>query len=189
MSDHVRYSLDAVQSQFTVHAFASGLAAVVAHNPKFAIRDFSGEARFIPDTLRDASIQVRIKAASLELMDEVSEYDRGEIDRVMFNEVLEASRFPEIVYTSTQIAATRLSENLYATTIAGKLTLHGVTNELDFSGQVVIGEDTLRGYGSFLVKQSKYDIAIASIAGGTLKMRDELKIAFFIIGKKEGVIK
>jgi|HubBroStandDraft_3_1064219.scaffolds.fasta_scaffold10977_5 polyisoprenoid-binding protein YceI len=186
MSDHVRYSLDAVQSQFTVHAFASGLAAVVAHNPKFAIRDFSGEAQFVPDTLRDASIQVRIKAASLELMDEVSEYDRGEIDRVMFNEVLEVSRFPEIVYTSTQISATRLSENLYATTIAGKLTLHGVTNELDFSGQVVIGEDTLRGYGSFPVKQSKYDIAIASIAGGTLKMRDELKIAFFIIAKKQG---
>ena len=186
MSDHVRYSLDAVQSQFTVHAFASGLAAVVAHNPKFAIRDFSGEAQFAPDTLRDASMRVRIKAESLELMDEVSEYDRGEIDRVMFNEVLGISRFPEIVYTSTQISAIRLSENLYATTIAGKLTLHGVTNELDFSGQVVIGEDTLRGYGSFPVKQSKYGIAIASIAGGTLKMRDELKIAFFIIAKKQG---
>ena len=122
MSDYVRYSMDAAQSQFTVHAFASGLAAVVAHNPKFAIRDFSGEARFVSDTLRDASIQVRIKATSLELMDEVSEYDRGEIDRVMFNEVLEVSRFPEIVYTSTQITATRLSENLYATTIAGKLS-------------------------------------------------------------------
>ena len=186
MTDYVRYSMDATQSQFTVHAFASGLAAVVAHNPKFAIRDFSGEARFISDTLRDASIQVRIKAASLELMDEVSEYDRGEIDRVMFNEVLEVSRFPEIVYTSTQISATRLSENLYATAIAGKLALHGVTNELDFSAQVVIGDDALRGYGSFSVKQSQYDIAIASIAGGTLKIRDELKIAFFIIAKKQG---
>ena len=61
--------------------------------------------RFIPETLRDASIRVRIKVASLELIDEVSEYDRGEIDRVMFNEVLEVSRFPEIVYTSTQISA------------------------------------------------------------------------------------
>jgi hypothetical protein len=48
MSDYVRYSMDAEQSQFTVHAFASGLAAVVAHNPKFTIRDFSGEAQFIP---------------------------------------------------------------------------------------------------------------------------------------------
>jgi polyisoprenoid-binding protein YceI len=184
MSDYARYSMDASQSQFTVHAFASGLAAVVAHNPKFAIRDFSGEAQFAPDTLRDASIQVRIKAASLELMDEVSEYDRGEIDRVMFNEVLEVSRFPEIVYSSTQISAARLSENLYATTIAGKLVLDGVTRELDFSAQV--GEDALRGYGSFSVKQSQYDVAIASIAGGTLKIRDELKIAFFIIAKKQG---
>ncbi len=186
MSDYVRYSMDPAQSQFTVHAFASGLAAVVAHNPKFAIREFRGEAQFVPDTLRDASIRMRIKASSLELMDEVSEYDRGEIDRVMFNEVLEVPRFPEIVYASTQISATRLSENLYATTIAGKLALHGVTNELDFSAQVVIGEDTLRSYGSFSVKQSQYDIAIASIAGGTLKIRDELKIAFFIIAKKQG---
>ncbi|MGB0000895.1 MAG: YceI family protein [Candidatus Acidiferrales bacterium] len=156
--------MDAAQSQFTVHAFASGLAAVVAHNPKFAIRDFSGEAQYILDTLRDASIRVKIKASSLELMDEVSEYDRGEIERVMFEEVLEVSRFPEIIYTSTQISATRLSENLYATTIAGKLALHGVTKELDFSAQVVIGEDAMRGYGSFSVKQSQYDIAIASIA-------------------------
>ncbi|MGA8304796.1 MAG: YceI family protein [Candidatus Acidiferrales bacterium] len=156
--------MDAAQSQFTVHAFASGLAAVVAHNPKFAIRDFSGEAQYILDTLRDASIRVKIKASSLELMDEVSEYDRGEIDRVMFEEVLEVSRFPEIIYTSKQISATRLSENLYATTIAGKLALHGVTKELDFSAQVVIGEDAMRGYGSFSVKQSQYDIAIASIA-------------------------
>jgi polyisoprenoid-binding protein YceI len=133
-------------------------------------------------------MRVRIKAASLDLMDEVGEYDRGEIGRVMFNEVLEVSRFPEIGYTSTQISASRLSENLYATTIAGKLTLHGVTNELGFFAQVVIGEDTLRGYGSFLVKQTEYAIPIASIAGGTLKMKDELKVAFFYRSEEARVI-
>jgi hypothetical protein len=51
---------------------------------------------------------------------------------------------------------------------------------------VVIGEDTLRGYGSFLVKQTEYAIPMASIAGGTLKMKDELKVAFFIVAKKQG---
>jgi polyisoprenoid-binding protein YceI len=186
MGDRVRYSMDASQSQFTVHAFASGLAAVVAHNPKFAIRDFKGEAQFTPDTLRDASLRMRIKTSSLELTDEVSEYDRGEIDRVMFQEVLEESRFPEIVYESSQITAARLSENLFAATISGNLTLHGVTNKLDFAAQVVIGDDTLRGYGNFHVKQTDYGITIASIAGGTLKMKDELKIAFFIVAKKQG---
>jgi polyisoprenoid-binding protein YceI len=162
---------------------------VVAHNPKFAIRTFEGDAQFIPGTLREASIRVRIKASSLELIDEVSEYDQGEINRVMFQEVLEVSRSPEIEYGSSQITATPLSENLYATTIAGNLTLHGVTNKLDFAAQVVAGTDTLRGYGNFLVKQSEYGIATASIAGGTLKMRDELKIAFFIVAKKTGVIR
>jgi polyisoprenoid-binding protein YceI len=186
MSDHVRYVMDASLSQFTVHAFASGLAAVLAHNPKFAIRVFEGDAQFIPGTLREASIRMRIKASSLELMDEVSEYDQGEINRVMFHEVLEVSRFPEIVYASSQITATRLSENLHGTAIAGNLTLHGVTNKLDFAAQVVISDDTLRGYGNFFVKQSEYGITTASIAGGTLKMRDELKIAFFIVAKKQG---
>ena len=50
-----RYSIDASASQFTVHAFTSGLAAIVAHSPKFAIRDFAGEAGFIPDTLPKGS--------------------------------------------------------------------------------------------------------------------------------------
>jgi polyisoprenoid-binding protein YceI len=186
MSAQICYQMDAKVSQFTVHAFASGLAAVVAHNPKFAIRDFSGDARFIPGTLGEAAIRVKIKSSSLELMDEVSEYDRREIARVTFDEVLEATRFPEIAYESTRITATQLGENLYAAAIMGNLALHGVTNRVDFTAQVVVGEDTLRGYGNFSIKQSEYGIVVASIAGGTLKMKDELKVAFFIVAKKQG---
>jgi len=36
------------------------------------------------------------------------------------------------------------------------------------------------------VNQSEYGITIASIAGGTLKMKDELKVAFFIVARKQG---
>jgi len=186
MSAHVHYAMDAALSQLTVHAFASGLASVVAHNPKFAIREFAGDAEFVPDPLREAAIRMRMKVSSLELMDEVSEYDRVEINRVMFEEVLQKSRFPEISFTSSEIAAQQMSENLYAATVSGDLTLHGVTSRLGFAAQVVIGEDTLRGYGSFVVKRGEYGIVTASVAGGTLKMKDELKIAFFIVAKKQG---
>ena len=186
MTATVRYQMDPKVCQLTVHAFASGLAAVVAHNPKFAVRDFSGDAKFEPGTLGDASIRINIKASSLELMDEVSEYDRGEIARVTFQEVLETSRFPEIRYESTHVTATQMGDNLFATNVVGNLALHGMTNQVSFTAQVVVGDDTLRGYGNFSVKQSEYGIAIASIAGGTLKMKDELKIAFFIVAKKQG---
>src|SRR5271156_3133439 len=178
--------MDAEVSQFTVHAFASGLASVVAHNPKFAIRDFTGEAQFAPGALAEASLHMKIKSSSLELLDEVSEYDRSEIQRVTFHEVLETNKFPQIVYESYQITTTQLGQNLYGATIMGNLTLHGVTNRVSFGSQVVIGDDTLRGYGNFEVKQTEYGIAVASIAGGTLKMKDELKLAFFIVAKRQG---
>jgi len=37
------FAMDAKASLFTVQAFASGMVAVVAHSPKVAIRDFTGE--------------------------------------------------------------------------------------------------------------------------------------------------
>lgn len=186
MDGPVRFVFDPKASQLTVHAFASGLAAVVAHNPKFAIREFSGTAKFDAGTLARATIQMNMKSSSLSLIDEVSEYDGREIRRVTFDEVLDAKAFPEIVFESSRVTAAKISENLYRATIAGDLSLHGVTNAHSFNAQVVVGEDSLRGYGDFSVKQTDYGIQIASIAGGTLKMKDEIKIAFFVIGRKEG---
>jgi polyisoprenoid-binding protein YceI len=72
MASHVRYTVDAKAGQFFVHAFATGFAAVAAPNPKFSVRDFSGEIWFIPGAVSDASVQMRIRATSLEIMDEVS---------------------------------------------------------------------------------------------------------------------
>jgi polyisoprenoid-binding protein YceI len=184
MEKQVRFVFDSSASQLTAHAFASGLVAVVAHNPKFAIREFSGEATFASDTLAQASLRMRIKAPSLNLLDEVSEYDEKEIRRVTMDEVLDAKRYPEIVFQSSQITAMKISENLYRATIAGNLALHGITRSHSFHAQVVVGEDSLRGYGDFTVKQTEYGIQVASVAGGTLKMRDEVKIAFFIIARK-----
>jgi hypothetical protein len=65
--------------QFFGHAFATGFAAVAAPNPKFAVRDFSGEIRFIPGAVSDASVQMSIRATSLEIMDDVSASDRAAI--------------------------------------------------------------------------------------------------------------
>lgn len=181
-----RFVFDPKASQLTVHAFASGLASVVAHNPKFAIQEFSGEAKFQSGTLAQAAVRMDIKVGSMALMDEVSEYDRREIQRVTFEEVLESESFPRIEFQSSQVIVTKVSENLYKAAITGDLTLHGVTNAQRFEAQVVAGEDSLRGYGNFAVKQTSFGIRIASIANGTLKMKDELKIAFFIIARKEG---
>lgn len=181
----IRYSMDTRMSQFTVQAFASGLISAVAHSPRIAIRDWSGEASFAPGTLKDAKLAVKIKAASLEVLDELREQDRRELQRVMNSEVLESARFPEITFESSAIGADKLKEDLFRVNVEGRLALHGITNSHAFVGQVALGVDTLRAYGEFTLLQSDYSVKIASIAGATLKLQDELKFVFYVIGRKK----
>src|SRR5215470_14038637 len=94
----VNYSIDTRASQFRVHAFASGLISAVAHSPKFDIRGYIGEAKTATDKLESGNLQVTVNPSDLELVDQVRESERREIYRVMHNEVLESSRFPEVVF-------------------------------------------------------------------------------------------
>ena len=181
----VHYLVDTRTSQFTVQAFASGLISAIAHSPKIAIRDWTGVAQMASDKLESPSLEVRVNSSSLEVLDELPDRDRRELHRVMNNEVLETPKFPEIAYDSTEISVEKLKEDLYRLNVSGRLTLHGISNDLDFVAQGSVGVDSVRAHGSFMLLQSDYNIRIASIAGGTLKLQDELKFCFYVVARKE----
>ena len=48
--------------------------------------------------------------------------------------------------------------------------------------------DMLRANGEFTSAQSNYGIKPVSVAGGTLKLKDELKFCFDIVARKAGVL-
>jgi polyisoprenoid-binding protein YceI len=180
----VRFEIDPKASLFTVQAFAAGMVAVIAHSPKFAVRDIVGDIKFVPGTMQKASVGLTISAGSLEIMDEVSSADRREIERTMFDEVLEKSIYPRIDYRSTHASAAKTSENMFRVNVTGELTLHGITRGVGLDAQVVTGEDTLRAQGYFSLMQSDFGLKIASVAGGTLRLKDELKFAYFIVARR-----
>jgi polyisoprenoid-binding protein YceI len=175
----VRYVIDTRASQFTVQAFAGGLISAIAHSPKIAIRDWSG------DTLQAGSLRKKVKPDSLEVLDELSERDRHELHRVMKQEVLESTKFPDILFESFEIKAEAVKADTYRVTVQGMLKLHGETEQHRFSAQVSIGVDSARAYGEFTLLQSHYGIRIASIAGGTMKLLDELKFTFYVVARKQ----
>jgi polyisoprenoid-binding protein YceI len=181
----VRYVFDTRASQFTVQAFADGLISAWAHSPKIAIREWTGEVQVAADATGSSALKVRVKSASLEVMDEVKESEHNEIQRLMKIEVLETDRFPEIVYESSEVRLEKQKEDLYRASVVGKLNLHGVTGDQDFFSQVALGVDTARAYGNFTLRQSDYNIPIASIAGGTLKLQDELKFSFYVVARRQ----
>ena len=178
------YQINPRESRFTVQAFAEGLFSAFGHNPKLNAGDFSGAVKFRAVDLEAASLEFSVKADSLHVVDKVSDKDRREIERMMKEDVLETNRFPEIVFVSKSVIATRIYEGFYRVTIDGQLSLHGVTRDHGIEAQVRLMEDGLRAEGESRLLQGNYGIKRVSVAGGTLKVKDEVKLSFAIVAGK-----
>ena len=180
-----RYVIDGRSSRFTVQAFATGLLAKMGHNPTIGIRDLSGEMKFNPDKLEAGSFRLVIKAASLSVQDDISDKDLREIERLMKQEVLEIAKFPEIIYEAPSISVTKMSDSLCSATLNGNLTLHGVTRSQPIVTRVALLGSMLRASGDFSLDQTDYNIKLVSVAGGALKLKDELKFSFEMVARRQ----
>jgi polyisoprenoid-binding protein YceI len=177
----LRYALDRSSSNFTVRAFASGILSALGHSPTFAVRDFSGEATVNPSAPAQASLSITIRANSLQVMDDIKSSDRREMESTTNQSVLESEKYPEIIFESTGVSANQVSEGRYQVNMKGNLSLHGVTNSLTLPLQLAFLGDMFRASGEFSVSQSSFGIKPVSVAGGSLKLRDELKLTFDIV--------
>jgi len=175
------YLIDAGMSRFTVRGFAGGLLSGLGHNPVIAIRDFAGDASWDPGAPEKASLRLRIRTASLAVQNDIGDKDRREMERIMREEILEVDKYPEIVFESASASANANNR----LDIDGSLTLHGVTRRERLPAQLAVTGDLLRAFGDFTIRQSDYRIKLASVAGGALKLKDELKFNFDIVARRK----
>ena len=183
----VRYLIDPRASRFTARAFAEGPLSAMGHNPSFAIRDVDGEIALDPESGEKASLKLKVKAGSLALTDNMSDKDRREIERAMQEEVLETSRFPEIVYACPEDKAsvTRNGDGQFQVTMTGDLSLHGVTRSHSVTAKVFVTGDMLRGSAETSLRQSDFGIKLVSAAGGMLKVKEDVKLTFDFVARKQ----
>jgi polyisoprenoid-binding protein YceI len=182
----VRYLIDGKGSAFTVRAFATGMLSAFGHNPTIAIPDLQGEVQLASGSLEDASLRIVIQAASLTVTDDISNKDRQEIESRMHDEVLESEGYPEIVYECSRMSSIeKMGEGQYSVALNGALSLHGITRNQPISARVTLKGDVLRAAGDFSIRQSDYEIRPVSAAGGTVKLKDELKLSFDISARKQ----
>jgi len=175
------YVVEAGMSRFTVRGFAGGLLSGLGHNPVVSIPDFAGDAHWDPGDPAKASLRLRIRATALAVQNDISDKDRREMERVMREEVLETERYPEIAFESTGVSGNTGNR----VEIAGILTLHGVTRRERVPAQIAVTGDMLRGFGEFTILQTDYRIKLASVAGGALKLKDELKFNFDLVARRK----
>ena len=175
------YRLDPRPSRFTVRVTAGGLLSAFGHNPIIGVRDFSGEVQFDPASPQSASLHFEVSARSLEVAGDVNDKDRREIERIMQEQVLESDSYPTIEFQSSEVKVTSSGAGQFRAEISGELSLHGGTRQQTILARVTASGDRLRASGEFSIYQSEFGIQLVTVAGGALKVKDELKASFEIL--------
>jgi polyisoprenoid-binding protein YceI len=172
------YKSNPEQSRFSVQAFAGGMLSSFAHNPTFAVRQFSATLEFDPESPAGASIGLAADAESLQLTDSVKPSDRDEIERLMRVQVLETAKYPQITFRSTQVVADKVTEGWFRMRIKGELSLHGATKAHELESQVRIHESVLRFTGETAIRLSDFRMKKVSALAGTITLKEEVKLSY-----------
>jgi polyisoprenoid-binding protein YceI len=181
-----RYVINPTVSRFTVKVFATGLLSAFGHSPTIAIRDMQGEVRFNPLDVAQSSMHFAVRADSLTVAENVSDKDRREMENEMRERVLEVTKYPQIVYDAPRVSVKNTGEGQNDIVLLGQLTLRGVTRAQPLPAKIAVTGGLLRAFGEFSLRQSDYNIKPVSAVGGALKVKDEVKLAFDIVARKDG---
>jgi YceI-like protein len=162
--------LDASRSTITVHVFKEGLFRAFAD-------DHVIQAPLMDGSLDEAKphMQIVIDASRLRVLDPgLSEKDRQDVQaRMLGADVLDVERFRWISFHSISMERRDAGGWL----IHGELELHGNIRPLD----VNVRHESGRYKGSVVVKQSDFGIVPIRIMGGTVKVKDEVRIDFDVV--------
>jgi len=180
-----RYVIEPMISRFTVKAVATGLLSAFGHSPTIQIRDLKGEVQFHPDAIEQSSLRIVVRADSLAVADNISDKDRREIEGQMRDQVLETSKYSEIVYVTSSVSVQESTNSSNNVVLLGQLSLHGVTRPQKIPARLSLTGELLRAFGEFSLRQSDYNIKPVSAVGGGLKVKDEVKFTFDIAARKQ----
>ena len=180
-SDVIRYRIDASKSKFMVHADRTGLAWFKGKSHRIAVKDFDGEAALDLTALNPASLQMTVKAASLEeTRDVFTPEQKGIINKELNEIVLETAKYPEITFKSTDVKG-GLKNGAFDIKIGGDLTLHGVTKHIVIPATVTVQGDGLHATGRFKINRKDFNVKATEAFHGFVKVKHTLIFEFDIM--------
>ena len=162
--------IDGIHSTVTVHVYKSGFLSAFAHNHEIQAPIQSGEVK----EFGTPSVELRVDARKLQVLDpEVAEGTRAQIqDTMQGSQVLDVGHFSEIRFQSTSVEPKGPGHWI----VHGNLALHGTGRPI--AVEVTLKDERYRGSAS--LKQTDFGITPVTVAGGTVKVKDEVKIEFEI---------
>lgn len=163
-------AIDVNQSVITIHVFKSGLFSFAGDNHEVRAPIAAGTVDEVAK-----SVVLKVDADKLTVLDpSLSPEKRAQVQKEMLSQnVLDVAHYPEIRFHSTQVEQVKPNE----WNVRGDLSLHGQTRMVTV--HVISAAGHYRGTAAF--KQTDFGMTPVSVAGGTIKVKDELKIDFDVV--------
>jgi polyisoprenoid-binding protein YceI len=161
-------TIDSGRSQVEVDVSRSGLLAAFGHDHRIVAPISSGQVR----AEGGPRVEIAFDARSLRVADGgLSDSDREKVQATMEGpDVLDAARYPEIAFHSTAVEAGSAGR----WSVSGSLRLHGQARPV--RAEVSLSDGRYRGTAVF--RLTDFGIRPPAVAGGTVRVRDEVRIAF-----------
>lgn len=167
------------KSTFNIELSRTGLLKFLGDDHIIAVTGYQCDVLFDEQNLLNSSIRITIRTASLGVMDpQLAAEKRAEVQKRMEgSEVLDIARYPEISFVSRRITATG----------KGRFRVEGDLKIRDTSRLVAVdvflpqeaGIQHVRGEAR--IRQTSFGIEPVSAGGGTVKVKDEMKIGFDLV--------
>lgn len=162
--------IDANRSLLIIHVGKTGLFSAAGH--EHWVEASISHGRFNEGAEAQVEFTVDARKMTVRADEKTSAKDREKIQETMQSSVLESEKYPEIRFRSTTV--TPMGGQAWRVT--GTLTLHGVSKPV----AVEVRRDGDTYAGSARLKQTDFGIQPVRIAGGAVKVKNELDISFKI---------
>ena len=180
------FSIDPKNSFVTIHVDKTGLFSFAAHTHEVVASPVRGQVIFDPNQPANSSVWVEFDAQTLTVTGkgEPSE-DVPEVQRTMLSDqVLDVKHFPTILFRSRTVSATAKTADGLTLTVAGDLTLHGVTRPITAAVKGSLGENIITARGTLTIKQTDFGIEPVTAALGFVKVKDDLDMSFILTARR-----
>jgi len=162
-------AIDTTKSVMNVHVYKAGLLSALGHDHLISAPIARGRV-----DVQNREVELHSSATALRVQDaKVSDKDRAEIQSTMLgSDVLDAENYKEISFRST--GADAAGTGVWKVT--GELTLHGTTQPVSME----VREQGGRYTGTCRFKITEFHIKPVKVAGGTIRVKDEVQVEFDI---------
>jgi polyisoprenoid-binding protein YceI len=165
----VTYTVVERASLLQVHTYKAGLFGGLGHEHDVRAHGYAGTVVYDPGDPSRSRVSLTLPTDSLAVVIAGDSSDIPAITKSMREEVLRVDRFPEITFTSREVAVHDSTAHL-----KGDLTMVGVTRPVEIDLRLWVTPEILHVRGSFTVKQTAFGIEPYGTALGTVKVKDEI---------------